>query len=204
MNLVLVLSALSALAAVVVWPGLPTRGPWPARPQGDSEGRVARWPVRTRRWSVRSRRLPAVSAEQVADTLVLLVLVLRSGLAVTDALRRVGDASAGPVRADLRAVVAALEWGVDTGQAWGYAGEAWRPAAVAFQMSATTGASPTSLLADAVVLCRADLQEQRTRRAARAGVLLVLPLGLGFLPAFAFTAVVPVVLALAAGVLSGR
>jgi hypothetical protein len=34
-------------------------------------------------------------------------------------------------------------------------------------------------------------------------VLLVLPLGLGFLPAFACTAVVPVVLNLASGVLSG-
>jgi pilus assembly protein TadC len=135
---------------------------------------------------------------------VLLVLALRSGLAVTEALRRVADVSAGPVRDDLRAVVAALEWGVATERAWSYAGEAWRPAAVSFQMSATTGASPTSLLAAAVDRCRGELQAARARRAARAGVMLVLPLGLGFLPAFAFTAVVPVVLALSAGVLSGR
>jgi pilus assembly protein TadC len=146
----------------------------------------------------------AVAPEQVADTLVLVVLALRSGLAVADALRRVADVSVGAVAADLRAVVAALEWGVAPGEAWSYAGAEWRPAAVAFRMSARTGASPTSLLADAVTRCRVDLQEQRSRRAARAGVLLVLPLGLGFLPAFAFTAVVPVVLALASGVLSGR
>ncbi len=37
--------------------------------------------------------------------------------------------------------------------------------------------------------------------AARAGVRLVLPLGLAFLPAFACTAVIPVVLALAHTVL---
>jgi pilus assembly protein TadC len=50
---------------------------------------------------------------------------------------------------------------------------------------------------------RSRLAEDRAaeRRAARAGVLLVLPLGFGFLPAFACTAVIPVVLALAHGVL---
>jgi pilus assembly protein TadC len=196
--------ALSALVAVALWPGRHAPVRWPARPPRDQTGRCGPWVERARHWSPGSRRSPSIPVEQVADALVLLVLALRSGLAMTEALRRVADGSDGPVGADLRAVVAALEWGVSAEQAWGYAGEAWRPAAVSFQMSATTGASPTSLLAETVVRCRAQLQEERTRRAAWAGVMLVLPLGLGFLPAFAFTAVVPVVLALSAGVLSGR
>jgi len=43
-------------------------------------------------------------------------------------------------------------------------------------------------------VARADGQVRRRRRLERAGVWLVLPLGLCFLPAFALVAVVPVVL----------
>jgi Flp pilus assembly protein TadB len=137
----------------------------------------------------------------VADTLVLLGLALRSGKGLAESLALVARAAPHAVRVDLEAVVAALRWGVPAARAWSYAGTRWRPVAVAYQLAATTGASPVSLLAEAARRLREDLEEARSRRAARAGVLLVLPLGLGFLPAFACTAVVPVVLSLAAGVL---
>ncbi|WP_460933666.1 type II secretion system F family protein [Phycicoccus ginsengisoli] len=131
-----------------------------------------------------------------------MVLALRSGAALTQAVAVVAAASSGRVRRDLAAVVAALQWGVPVTEAWAYAGPAWRPAALAFQMAAGTGASPIGLLLDAGARIRDEREQDQARRAARAGVLLVLPLGLGFLPAFACTAVIPVVLALAGSVLA--
>jgi hypothetical protein len=74
---------------------------------------------------------------------------------------------------------------------------------MATHMSEHTGAAPAALIERAAARLREERERERERAAARAGVLLVLPLGLGFLPAFACTAVVPVVLNLAAGVLSG-
>jgi len=182
--------------------GPPHRPPHRASREAVTGSRGAGFPRPGRRaWRRGSGTRP--SSEHVADTLVLLVLALQSGLALEEGLRRVADGSTGAVRSELRAVVAALRWGVPVVDAWAYAGPGWRVAAVAFELSATTGASPVVVLSDAVARSREQSEEERARRAARAGVLLVLPLGLGHLPAFAFTAVVPVVLALADGVLGG-
>ena len=192
---------------VLVWPtaaryGGLTQPPSAVRPRRDLSGSSSPAPT-TSTWAWRSRRVrDGVRTDQVADTLLLLVLVLRSGVALEEALRRVADGSTGPVRSELQAVVAALRWGVSPARSWEYAGEHWHAAAVAFELSSATGASPTNLLSDAAARIRERLEEERARRAARAGVLLVVPLGLGFLPAFACTAVVPLVLALADGVLS--
>ncbi len=133
---------------------------------------------------------------------MLLVLALRSGASVTESVSRVADSSPGVVRRDLARVVAALAWGATAAEAWAGLGPVWRPAALAFTMAAETGASPSTLLASAARRVREQHEADRSRRAARAGVLLVLPLGLGFLPAFACTAVIPVVLALAGDVLA--
>ena len=84
-----------------------------------------------------------------------------------------------------------------------YAGPRWRPAATATHLSEQTGAAAAELLEGAATRMREQGERARERAAARAGVLLVLPLGLGFLPAFACTAVVPVVVTLASGVLGG-
>jgi pilus assembly protein TadC len=183
------LSVLLAVAAVLLWPSRGRAGSAPAAvPAGRPYGAAA---------------APAASPrpEDVADALVLVVLALRSGADLAGAVGGVAAVSQGAVRRDLDAVVAALRWGVPVAEAWGYAGHVWRPAALAFQMAAGTGASPTGLLVAAGARIRDEQEQDQARRAARAGVLLVLPLGLGFLPAFACTAVVPVVLALAASVL---
>jgi pilus assembly protein TadC len=189
--------ALLVLASVLLWPGrrpLVRRGPGPW-----SLG--WRWPAQPAPGWRRAGSSDAPRPDEVADALVLVVLVLRSGAALTEAVGAVAAASPRRVRRDLTAVVAALRWGVPVPEAWGYAGASWRPAALAFQMAAATGASPIGLLLEAGVRIRVEREQDQTRRAARAGVLLVLPLGLGFLPAFACTAVIPVVLALAGSVL---
>jgi Flp pilus assembly protein TadB len=139
----------------------------------------------------------------LADALVLIALAMRAGLGLAETLATVGQASTGPVRRDLWAVVAALRWGRSTAEAWTYAGPGWRPVALAWHLAAETGAAPADLIERSAASLREEQEVAAQRRAARAGVFLVLPLGLGFLPAFACTAVVPVVLALAAGVVSG-
>ena len=137
----------------------------------------------------------------MADALVLVALALRAGLDLTRALEQVAVGARGPVARDLSAVVAAVRWGRPVDEAWAYAGATWRPAALAWSVAEATGAAPAALVASAAVRLREGQERDRERRAARAGVLLVLPLGLGFLPAFACTAVLPVVIALAVGIL---
>jgi pilus assembly protein TadC len=140
----------------------------------------------------------------VADALVLVALALRAGLPVVESLEQAASVATGAVRRNLLAVAAALRWGRPTGVAWSYAGDVWQPAAGAFQMAESTGAGPADLIEGAAQRLREEEERDRERRAARAGVLLVLPLGLGFLPAFACTAVVPLVVVLADGVLGHR
>lgn len=183
------LAVLLAVAAVLLWPSGGRAGSGPAAVTARRPRGAAAAPAATPR------------PEDVADALVLVVLALRSGADLAGAVGGVAAVSQGAVRRDLDAVVAALRWGVPVAEAWGYAGPVWRPAALAFQMAAGTGASPTGLLVEAGARIREEQEQDQARQAARAGVLLVLPLGLGFLPAFACTAVVPVVLALATSVL---
>ena len=162
-------------------------------------------PPQRRRWGWRIGRRTGdhESPDDVADALVLVALGLRSGLPLPAALHHVQAGAMGTVRDELCAVVAALRWGLPARDAWAYAGPAWRAAAVATHLSEQTGAGAAQLLEGAASRTRERGERARERAAARAGVLLVLPLGLGFLPAFVCTAVVPVVATLAAGVLSG-
>ncbi|WP_457256295.1 type II secretion system F family protein [Pedococcus sp. P5_B7] len=134
---------------------------------------------------------------------MLVALCLRAGLPLTAALRHVQSGATGVVRDDLASVVAALQWGLPAREAWAHAGARWRQAATATHLSEQTGAAAAELLEDAATRMREQGERAREGAAARAGVLLVLPLGLGFLPAFACTAVVPVVVTLASRVLAG-
>lgn len=193
-------------------PSRPAVGP-PSRSSVRSSGWLPGWlpggwlgwspgrPLESRRR--RTGRGPAheSSVDDVADALVLVALALRAGLDLTRALEEVATGSGESVARDLSAVVAAVRWGRPVEEAWTYAGWLWRPAALAWSVAEATGAAPAALVADAAIRLRERQERDRERRAARAGVLLVLPLGLGFLPAFACTAVLPVVIALAVGVL---
>ena len=201
--------ALVAAAAVLLWPHTAHR--WLRRGTDSVQPDTRATPARDARGRFdrlveRLRRRPDAqghTASERADTLVLLVLALRSGLGLAEALGEVERCTTGPVHDDLAAVVAALRWGRSAGQAWAFAGAAWRPVARAMQVAEVTGAAPADLVADTAARLRELHERELERRAGRAGVLLVLPLGLAFLPAFACTAVVPVVIALARGLLSG-
>ncbi|HEV7171752.1 type II secretion system F family protein [Pedococcus sp.] len=196
---------LLAVLAVSLWPS----GAWPAareasRPTaGEAVIDRCRSLVRPVRHLSLFSRAEQPTAVEVADTLELLSLAVRSGLGLTEALHHVQRCSVGSARRDLAAVVAALRWGRPAGEAWTYGGRAWRAAALAWAVAEETGAPAAELLHQAAVRQREADDRAAERRTARAGVLLVLPLGLGFLPSFACVAVVPVLLVLARGVLGG-
>ena len=195
----LVVCVLAGLVPLLWPPRRPDGPPFLSHGPGDRAG------SRSRRPALRGPRRArgGASTDDVADALVLVALGLRAGLPLTAALDHVRADAAGEVLTELGAVVATLRWGLPAREAWGYAGATWRPAASATHLSEQTGAAAAELLETAASRMRDEGDRARERAAARAGVLLVLPLGLGFLPAFACTAVVPVVVTLATGVLAG-
>lgn len=129
----------------------------------------------------------------------LLAACLRAGMPVPDAL----GAIAGTVP------VAAAEALRRTGEliALGAApDEAWRPAldcaataplARAARRTARSGSALAGAAAGLAARARVELAESAQERAHRAGVLITVPLGLCFLPAFLLLGVVPVVIGLA-------
>lgn len=134
--------------------------------------------------------------DDVADALVLLALALRGGRSPLSALDDVVARTRGRVRADLARVAAATRWGLPGTEAWQGTSPVWGPAALAWAAAERAGVSPGPLLDQAAATLRARAASETEEALGRAGVLLVLPLGLAFLPGFVATTVVPVVLRL--------
>ncbi len=190
--------------AVLLWPAAGAAG----------EALTARGASRLRRGGRRREADPfgagpggsrhgLATADGVADALLLLSLALRAGLDMVTALERVALLTDGDVGRHLATVAAAHRWGCDPAECWSLVPSVWRPAGVAWQAAQRAGISPGPLLARSATVIR-DRESQRVEASlARAGVLLVLPLGLAFLPGFVATTVVPVVLRLVGGFLDG-
>ncbi|GGK20776.1 hypothetical protein GCM10010124_11640 [Pilimelia terevasa] len=151
------------------------------------------------------RDLPsaAVRAEQArlaADLPLaadLLAAALRAGAPVAHAADAVADALDGPLALPLRRVARALGWGAGPAEAWGHlavAPGAQRLIDAAVRASANGGAL-AGVLARIADDLRADRRIAVESAGQRAGVLIVLPLGLCFLPAFVLAGLVPVVAA---------
>lgn len=143
------------------------------------------------------------TSTEVADALTLLGLALRSGCGPVEALEDVAARVHGSAGSQLRAVAAAHRWGLDPAACWRYAPPVWTPAALAWQAALTAGVSPAALVERAAEVLRDDDARRVETALARAGVLLVLPLGVCFLPGFVATTVVPIVAQLLAGFAGG-
>ena len=149
----------------------------------------------------RERELLAAQGPVVAD---LLAATLAAGAPMRTALSAVLTAVDRPAADHLAGVVAALGLGADPVEAWAVVADddVLGPIAAAVVRSARTGAPLASLL----TRLADDMRRQRrtvVEIAARsAGVRAVLPLAACFLPAFLLLGVVPVVAALAQGLVS--
>lgn len=133
----------------------------------------------------------------------LIGAALRAGAPLDHAVLSVGTALDGPLGVRLQRIGRSLRLGATVAEAWSHLADlppAGRLAA-AVERSSANG----SALAGALHRCaddlRADTAVRRQAGAQRAGVLIVLPLGLCFLPAFVLAGLVPVVLAVLGEVL---
>ena len=177
-------------------------GGWPGVAVGLGTAVVlARYLARLEPAQVRRERERAeLDLPYAAD---LLAAALRAGLPTERAVQVVAGHLGGPVGHRLGAVARSLGLGLTQA-------DAWRPMydlPVGARMSAAVARSADSgaALAGAFVRLADDLRT--TRLAAveaagqRSGVLLVLPLGLCFLPAFVLAGIVPVIVAVLGDVL---
>ncbi|WP_438268508.1 type II secretion system F family protein [Micromonospora peucetia] len=151
--------------------------------------------------AVRNRRLrEAADLPLAAD---LLAATMRAGAPVDRSIQAVAEALDGPLADRLARVGRLLRLG-------GGPKEAWAPLAAvpgaerltaAVLRSANSGAALAGALTRLADDLRADRSTAAEAAARRAGVLIVLPLGLCFLPAFILAGLVPVIVAVLGDVL---
>ena len=144
----------------------------------------------------------ALTAADLAASMHLMALALRSGASVVAAIDCVAASSPPRVRDDLRTVSAALAWGMPVTSAFAACGPGWSSAASCFAVADEVGVPAGRLLVEAARAVSADARSASVQAAARLGVHLVVPLGLAFLPAFCLTTIVPLVLVLTSDVLA--
>lgn len=147
----------------------------------------------------RARRPPAADPMAVAATWDLLAACLRAGLPVPTAMTVVaGELPAEPARA-LRSSAELLALGADPATAWAPATACPDTAPLARGARRTTqsGTALADLVTDLAAKVRATAADNAEATAQRAGVLITVPLGLCFLPAFICLGVAPVIAGLA-------
>ncbi|WP_424213036.1 type II secretion system F family protein [Streptomyces sp. BI20] len=147
------------------------------------------------RWG---RELP-LAAELLASCLI-------AGADPVDAAEAVGRALGGPVGRAFARVEADLRLGGEPAAAW--AGLGARPGAArlagCLERAARSGAPAAEAVGRIAESIRAERGRRAVARAARAEVLVTVPVGLCFLPAFLAWGVAPVVIGMAATLLSGK
>jgi Flp pilus assembly protein TadB len=133
----------------------------------------------------------------------LLAAALRAGASPDGAARVVGEALPGPVGERLTRVANALRLGEAPEPAWTFLADV--PGGSRVARAASRSADSGAAFAVALVRLSDDLRvAQRAAvdaSARKAAVLVVLPLGLCFLPAFLLAGVVPVVVSVLSGLL---
>jgi Flp pilus assembly protein TadB len=159
---------------------------------------LARQPTTSER--AQRRRLAA----ELPFAVDLVAAALRAGSTPDAAAHHAARAVGGPVGERLRQVAHALRLGATPDEAWRHLGdgEGARRVVRAAARSGHSGAAMAGSFARVADDLRADAVHAAEARARTAGVLVVLPLGLCFLPAFVLTGLVPVIVAVVDGVLA--
>jgi Flp pilus assembly protein TadB len=189
-------AVLAAFGAVLVWPS-----------GAGIVGAVAclvLLPIVVGRLETRTQRgLREDLARQAPVVVDLLAATLASGSAMRPALAAVCAAVDQPAQGVLRPVVAALDLGADAITAWEPLAQdpVLGPVAAAVIRSARTGAPLSAMLSRVAGDLRRERRTVVEVAARTAGIRAVLPLAACFLPAFVLLGVVPIVAALATGLL---
>lgn len=132
------------------------------------------------------------------DAVALISALLRTGLPDSRVLRVVGSATPDPLGRRLVSVGRARELGQDVAEAWAPLADKPETFALADAMvrSVRSGAPVADLLDRVAEDARRDYHAAAQEAARSAGVRVVLPLGLCYLPSFMLLAVVPLVASL--------
>jgi Flp pilus assembly protein TadB len=133
----------------------------------------------------------------------LLAAALRAGAPVDRAAFAVADALGGPLAERLERVARSLRLGAEPAEAWAHVSDVTGGARLisAAIRSSTSGGALAGAFTRLADDLRADRGVAAEAAARRAGVLIVLPLGLCFLPAFVLAGLVPVLVAVLGDVL---
>lgn len=134
--------------------------------------------------------------DDLADAALMLQLALSSGAGIIESLEQVAEVSPPRVRAELRRVVAAYRWGLGHERAWTYADPAWEPVSAALALALQHGAAPAASVKAAAERLASTEKSRLAAAAGKAETFLMIPLVVFFLPAFALTTVLPLVVAL--------
>jgi pilus assembly protein TadC len=188
---------LGGLAGVVI------AGGWRGGLAGLLVGIVcARWI--SKRPASAQRALERRVAIELPFAVDLVAAALRAGAPPDAAARYVAEAVGGGVGDRLRRVELALRRGTPTAQAWALLGEGDAAVRVAraAERSGDSGAALAGALGRVADDLRADAVVAAEARARTAGVLVVLPLGMCFLPAFVLVGLIPVIVAVVGTVLT--
>ncbi|MEU5769834.1 type II secretion system F family protein [Streptomyces asoensis] len=146
-----------------------------------------------------------LAARQLPLAADLLAACIEAGAGPVIAAQAVGEALGGPVGEGLARGAAEVRLGGEPATAWRRLASSPGAAALArllerADVSGLPAAGPVARLAADT---RAEWTRTATARARRAAVMVTVPVGLCFLPAFITVGVLPIVIGLAGGVLEG-
>ncbi|MEV0527120.1 type II secretion system F family protein [Streptomyces sp. NPDC050439] len=160
-------------------------------------------------WRGRGTRIAELDAAEAARQLPLaadlLAACVAAGAGPVVAAQAIGEALKGPVGERLAQGAAEVRLGGEPVDAWRRLGAIPGATALArlLERAGDSGAPAAERVARLAADCRADRSRAATAAARRAGVLMTAPVGLCFLPAFIAVGVLPVLIGLAGGLLSG-
>ena len=161
--------------------------------------------VAVERWSRRTLLAGPDVAAVVRDDLPvaadLLAVCLAAGTPVSAAVSAVGAAVGGPLGESLDGVAARLRLGAPPHDAWAEVPAGAAGLARAVVRAGESGSSIVPALQGLAADARTTARSETAAAVQRAGVWVLAPLGLCFLPAFICLGVVPLVLGIAADVL---
>jgi pilus assembly protein TadC len=132
----------------------------------------------------------------------LLAVCLGAGVPVATALGAVAAAVAPPLRGEMERVAGLYRLGAEPARAWAGTPAVLGPLARAVLRAGRSGSAVGAALRATAADVRADQAGRAEAAVRRAGVWVLAPLGACFLPAFVCLGVLPLVLGLAAGLLT--
>ncbi len=147
-----------------------------------------------------ARDLRAALLRELPGACDLLAVCLAAGVPVGSTLAAVGTAVPAPLGPHLTAIAGLYRLGAEPRRAWADAPGALAGLGRVLVRAGESGAAVAPALRSLAADCRAEARAATEAAVRRAGVWILAPLGLCFLPAFVCLGVVPLVLGIASDV----